>query len=149
MTIFSRRVQIIDAAASIICKCVGFLDNQGEFGFSANLDMAKRRITVEKLRRLQARTRFFVFCQRLMILACGLSVGLLVVAMAMPQKRVLDDLELALNDASERERVIHEEKRDYEAELRALREDPEFLEIHARDRLDFHREGERILKFSE
>jgi len=130
-------------------KYIGFLDNQGVFGFPADHDMARRRITVEKLRRLQARTRFFVFCQRLMILACGLSMGLLVVAMAMPQKRLLDDLQLALDEASERERVIHDEKRDYETELRALREDPEFLEIHARDRLDFHREGERILKFTE
>jgi len=111
--------------------------------------MAKRRITVEKLRGLQARTRFFVFCQRVMILACGLSFGLLVVAMAMPQKRVLDDLELALEEASARERAVYDEKRDYETELRALREDPEFLEIHARDRLDFHRQGERILKFRE
>jgi len=110
--------------------------------------MAKRRITLEKLKRLQARTHFFVFCQRLMILTCGLSVGLLVVAMAVPQKRVLDALQLALDEANKRESVIHDEKRDYETELRALREDPEFLEIHARDRLDFHREGERILKFS-
>jgi uncharacterized membrane protein YgaE (UPF0421/DUF939 family) len=111
--------------------------------------MAKRRITVEKLRGLQTRTRFFVFCQRMMMLACGLSFGLLVVAMAMPQKRVLDDLELALEKASARERAAYDEKRDYETELRALREDPEYLEIHARDRLDFHRQGERILKFRE
>ncbi len=111
--------------------------------------MAKRRITVEKLRRIQSRTRFFVFCQRVMVLAFGLSAGLLVVAAAMPQKRILDDLELALEDANGRERAVHEEKRDFETELRALRDDPEFLEIHARDRLDFYREGERILKFRE
>ena len=111
--------------------------------------MARRRITVEKLKRLQARTRWLVFCRRLMVMACGLAAGMLVVAMAMPQKRVLDDLELALEEASQREWVVLEEKRDYETELRALREDPEFLEIHARDRLDFHREGERILKFRE
>jgi len=111
--------------------------------------MARRRFTVAKLKRVQSRTRFFLFCQRVMILAFGLSAGLLVVASAMPQKRILDDLELALEDANKRERAIHEEKVDFETELRALREDPEFLEIHARDRLDFHREGERILKFRE
>jgi len=111
--------------------------------------MARRQITVVKLKALQRRTRFFVFCQRVMMLACGLSFGLLVVAMGMPQKRVLDGLELALEEANEREREIHDQKRNYEAELRALREDPEFLEIHARDRLDFHRDGERILKFRE
>jgi hypothetical protein len=111
--------------------------------------MAKRRITVEKLRRIQSRTRFFVFCQRVMAMVFGLSAGLVVVAMAMPHKRILDDLELTLEEVNERERAIHEEKRDFETELRALREDPEFLEIHARDRLDFHREGARILKFRE
>ena len=111
--------------------------------------MTRRRITVEKLRRLEARTRWLVFCRRLMAMACGLAAGMLVVAMAMPQKRVLDDLELALEEAQQREQAILEEKQDYETELRALREDPEFIEIHARDRLDFHREGERILKFPE
>lgn len=111
--------------------------------------MAKRRITVEKLRRIQSRTRFFVFCQRVMILVFGLSAGMLVVAMGMPQKRILDDMELVMEEANERERTIHEEKRDYDTELRALREDPAYLEIHARDRLDFYREGERILKFRE
>jgi hypothetical protein len=34
-------------------------------------------------------------------------------------------------------------------ELRALKEDPAFLEIHARDRLDYYREGERVLKFKD
>jgi hypothetical protein len=34
-------------------------------------------------------------------------------------------------------------------ELRALREDPMFLEIHARDRLDYCREGERVLRFKQ
>jgi cell division protein FtsB len=130
-------------------RIIGFLDNQEQLDFTGDHDMAKRPITVEKLRGLQTRTRFFVFCQRVLMLAMGLSVGLLVVAMAMPQKRVLDDLEVALDEASQRERAIHDEKRNYEAELRALREDPEFLEIHARDRLDFHRDGERILKFRE
>lgn len=111
--------------------------------------MAKRRITIEKLRRIERRTRFFVFCQRVMMLAFGLSAGMLVVASAMPQKRILDDLERALAESRNREQAVLEEKQDYETELRALREDPEFLEIHARDRLDYYRDGERILKFRE
>lgn len=106
-------------------------------------------MTAEKLRRIQTRTRGLVLCRRVMILACGLSVGLVVVSMAMPHKRVLDDLETALEEAGEREKSIATEKQDFETELRALREDPAFLEIHARDRLDYYREGERILKFRE
>ena len=109
--------------------------------------MARRRITIDRLRRIERRTRFYVFCQRVMMLAFGLSAGLLVVASAMPQKRVLDDLERALTESRNREQAMLEEKQDHETELRALREDQEFLEIHARDRLDYYREGERILKF--
>lgn len=109
--------------------------------------MAARRITVEKIRSMQARTRFFVLGQRVMALACGLAAGFVVVAWAMPQKRLLDDLGDALSDAHAREREILDEREFHEIELNALRNDPAFLEIHARDRLDYYREGERILKF--
>lgn len=111
--------------------------------------MAKQRMTVEKLQRIQARTRVFVLCRRAMLLAFALAVGFFVVALAMPQKEVLDELEAQLVDAAHREQEIAAEKQDYETELRALREDPAFLEIHARDRLDYYREGEKILKFKE
>ena len=38
--------------------------------------------------------------------------------------------------------------REYkQIEMRALKEDPAFLEIHARDRLDYYMEGERVFKF--
>lgn len=111
--------------------------------------MAKQRMTVEKLRRIQARTRVFVLCRRVMLLACALAVGTVVVAMAMPEREVLNELEAQLADTVKREQLIAAEKQDYETELRALREDPAFLELHARDRLDYYREGEKILKFRE
>jgi cell division protein FtsB len=85
----------------------------------------------------------------MMLMGCALAVGMVVVAMAMPQKESLDDLESQLVAASHREQEIAAEKTDYETELRALREDPAFLEMHARDRLDYYREGEKILKFRE
>ncbi len=109
--------------------------------------MAKSRITVDKLKRIRARTRLLVFGQRVLVLACGLAGGFVVVAAAFPQKRVLDDLVDALAEAEEREQEVLAEREHFEIELKALREDPAFLEIHARDRLDFYREGERILKF--
>lgn len=109
--------------------------------------MSIRRIKVENLRSMQARTRVFVFGQRVMALACGLAAGFVVVAWAMPQKRVLDELENALADAHARESEILAEREFHEIELNALRNDPSFLEIHARDRLGYYRDGERVLKF--
>ena len=49
--------------------------------------------------------------------------------------------------AKEREEKVLADREYHQIEHRALREDPEFLEIHARDRLDYYRAGERVLKF--
>lgn len=111
--------------------------------------MGKKRMTIEKFRRLERRTRRLALMRRLLVMCCGVVAGMVVVSMAMPQKQALDELEQALEDARAREMLVIEEKEQFEIELQALREDREFLEIHARDRLDFHREGERILKFRE
>jgi cell division protein FtsB len=76
-----------------------------------------------------------------------LAVGFVVVATAVPQKRKLEELQSKLEKTKAREREVFAEREYYEIEHRALREDPEFLEIHARDRLNYYREGERVLKF--
>jgi hypothetical protein len=70
-----------------------------------------------------------------------------VVATAIPQKRALEKLETKLKLAKERERMVIAERDHRRIELRALREDPSFLELQARDRLDYSREGERVLRF--
>jgi len=76
-----------------------------------------------------------------------MAVGLVVVATAVPQKRRLVELEGKLVQANAREQDALAERESYEIEQRALREDPAFLEIYARDRLNVYREGERVLKF--
>lgn len=76
-----------------------------------------------------------------------MAVGFVVVATAFPQRRELERLEAKLKIAQEHEATIVADKEYHEIEYRALREDPAFLEIHARDRLDYYREGERVLKF--
>jgi len=76
-----------------------------------------------------------------------MAVGFVVVATAVPQKRRVEELEEKLAQANVREQDMLAERESYEIEHRALREDPAFLEIHARDRLNVYREGERVLKF--
>ena len=109
--------------------------------------MARKTPAMVKLARIEARTKtinglrqfvFVVFC------AAG---GFLCVAMALPQRDKLEDMETRLEDAKHRETLALEERDNYLTENRAIKEDPAFLEVHARDRLDRYREGEKVLKF--
>lgn len=109
--------------------------------------MARKRIEAAKLTRLEARTRMIRGAGRLVFIAFSVALGFVVLATAMPQKRELEKLEARLILAQERERLANAQRDQRRIELRALREDPTYLEIHARDRLDFCREGERILRF--
>ena len=109
--------------------------------------MARKRIEAAKLTRLEARTRMIRGAGRLVFIAFGVALGFVVLATAMPQKRELEKLEARLILAQDRERLANAQREQRRIELRALREDPAYLEIHARDRLDYCREGERILRF--
>lgn len=109
--------------------------------------MGKRRMATAKLTRLEARTRFIKGVCRLVFVVFCMSAGFVVVATAFPQRRELERLEAKLALAKEREASIIAERDNRQIEYRALKEDPEFLEIHARDRLDYSREGEKVLRF--
>ena len=109
--------------------------------------MVRKRIEAAKLTRLEARTRMIRGAGRLVFIAFGVALGFVVLATAVPQKRELDKLETRLIQAQEREKRATAQRQQRSIELRALREDPAYLEIHARDRLDYYREGERILRF--
>lgn len=109
--------------------------------------MAKKRMEAAKLTRLEARTRVIQGAGKIALLACCLSLGFVVVATAFPQRRTLEKLETKLKLAQQREKLVSAEREHRRIELRALREDPAFLELQARDRLDYSREGERVLRF--
>ena len=109
--------------------------------------MARRTLAIEKVRRLEVRTRAIQRAGHAVFVVLCLAVGFVVVATAMPQKRKLAELEVKRQKAQAREQAVLAEREYYEIEHRALREDPAFLEIQARDRLNYYREGERVLKF--
>lgn len=100
-----------------------------------------------KLTRLEARTRAIRGAGSFVFVLFCMAIGFVVVATAFPQHRELERLEAKLELAKKREEVVLAEREHHQIEYRALREDPDFLEIHARDRLDYYREGERILRF--
>ncbi|PAW70470.1 MAG: hypothetical protein B9S30_02415 [Verrucomicrobiia bacterium Tous-C5FEB] len=110
--------------------------------------MAGKHMEAGNLARLEARTRRAKAMVRCAFVLFSVSLGFVVVAMAVPQYRILKELETKVGDAEKRQRVALAERDHRRIELQALREDPAFLEIHARDRLDMCREGERVLRFN-
>ena len=109
--------------------------------------MSKQRITGVKLTRLEARTRVIHGAGRVVFMVLCMAVGFVVVATAFPQQREVERLEAKLKLVKDQEKLILAEREFRQIECRALKEDPAFLELHARDRLDYYREGERVLKF--
>jgi hypothetical protein len=106
----------------------------------------KKSTSCVKLKRLEAQTQVIRAVNRIVIGVMGLVLGLAVVASALPQKRRLHELESKLALTLEAEAKVVAEKDHRETEYLALKEDPEFLELNAMDRLNLHREGERVYR---
>lgn len=99
------------------------------------------------LARLEARTRIVKALVRCAFVLFCVSLGFVVLAMAVPQNKSLQRLEAKLAETKEREKLALAERDHRRIELQALREDPAYLEVHARDRLGMYREGEKVLRF--
>ena len=108
--------------------------------------MARKRMEVEKLVRLENRARALQGAGRLVFVFFCAALGFVVVATAFPQRRELQKLETRLEQSKARERTVVSDQEHRHIELKALRQDPTFLEIQARDRLDFCADGERVLR---
>ncbi|NJM36695.1 MAG: hypothetical protein HC845_01805 [Akkermansiaceae bacterium] len=96
---------------------------------------------------MEARTRAIQGAGHFTFVLFCMAAGFVVVATAFPQRREMEKLEAKLVLAKNREKEILADREYHQIEHRALREDPAFLEIHARDRLDYYLEGEKVLKF--
>lgn len=77
----------------------------------------------------------------LLILVCA-AVGMTVV----PQLNELKRLEAELDDSHDREADVLEQIDQRRRELAALRENPEFQELQARDLLELYRPGETVMR---
>lgn len=110
--------------------------------------MAKRSLpSMAKMARIQARTRFIDSLRRLVFVVFCAAFGFAFVAMAMPHRTKLDEMEKRLEIARKHEMEVLAVRENEITEHRAVQEDPAFMEIHARDRLNLYEEGERVLKF--
>ncbi|MEP2776125.1 MAG: hypothetical protein ABJQ29_00440 [Luteolibacter sp.] len=109
--------------------------------------MARKQFTAEKVARMEAATRFIKWVNRFLCVMVAIAFGALISATAIPQKRKLAELQTQLRMTEEREQEAIDEKEHKEIQLHALREDTAYLEVQARDRLNYYREGERVLRF--
>ena len=66
--------------------------------------------------------------------------------LSVPQMRKLRSLNEELARANAQEAHVRSQKEQKTRELAALRNDPAYLELVARDRLDLYRSGERIYR---
>lgn len=87
--------------------------------------------------RIVTRTAFSVF----LITAC-VALGVL----SVPQMRKLRALKEELARARALESHVEQEKDQKRRDLNAIRNDPAYLELVARDRLDLYREGEKVYR---
>jgi len=109
--------------------------------------MARKRKTIApKVTRLEARTRAIGLANKFLFFSMCLAVGFVVVAAAVPQKRKLDEIEAQVAEARQRQADVTAERDDTVALYHALKEDRSCLEQYARDRLDYYREGEKVLR---
>lgn len=110
--------------------------------------MAKKRVTEKKLAQMESANRLIQGINKLLCVGLAVAFGLLIAATAAPQKRELEKLQAKLRVAQAREQESLDRKEYKEIELQALREDPSYLEIQARDRLNYYQQGEKVLRFS-
>jgi cell division protein FtsB len=109
--------------------------------------MAVKIPVMGKLARIEARTEAFNSLRRMLFVVFCAASGFTCVAMAFPHRQRLDEMEQSLKEAKVREQLALADRDNMLTEHKALREDPEFLEVHARDRWGLYREGEKVLKF--
>lgn len=92
--------------------------------------------------RLLKRLNIFAF-YTLLIIGC---IGL--IAKSLPEFRSLQEAEAELLVVHANEAAMEAQYDQQLREYRALEQDPYFLEIYGRDRLDLYKEGERVFRFS-
>lgn len=109
--------------------------------------MGRKQFTAKKLANVETSTRFVRGINRILCFCVAIAFGLLIAATAAPQKQDYEKLQTKLLQTQAREETALARKEYKEIQLKALREDTSYLEIQARDRLNYYRPGERVLRF--
>ena len=98
---------------------------------------------------LRARTAGIRIVNRAAFTLLLLTTCVAMAVLSVPQVRELRTLKEELSRANAQENHVRAYKGQKNRELNALRDDPAYLELVARDRLDLCRSGERIYRIEE
>ncbi len=96
--------------------------------------------------KIEARTEWIRSLNRSVVSVMALGVGVVVVASAVPERKRLSAMETELRETIAREAEARAERDADAVHYQALKDDPQYLEERARDRLDYCRPGERVLR---
>ena len=115
--------------------------------------MAKNRRNNSKRQRreggynkMRARTDRINSGVRLALCGLALTACCAFLAAALPHYKKLEQLRVGLDEVLTNEQAVIERKDAKERELRAIEEDPSYLELIARDRLNYYEPGEHIFR---
>ncbi len=115
--------------------------------------MAKNRKNLGRKRRreggynkMRARTDRINAGVRLALCGFALTACCAFLVAALPHQKKLDELRVDLDDVLSDEQAVIDQKDAKERELRAIESDPDYLEIIARDRLNYYKSGEHIFR---
>ncbi len=75
-----------------------------------------------------------------------IALCVLLVVPALPQYRLLKEVEDELSTAEKEERILYEKSLRLGSEVRALRKNPEYLQARARDPLRVQEDGETVIQ---
>lgn len=96
--------------------------------------------------KVRARTEKMNASVRLALCALALTAAVAFMVAALQPYRELTRMRGGLSEVQHQEMAVIERKDNKERELRAIEEDPKYLELIARDRLDYYKPGEHIFR---
>jgi cell division protein FtsB len=108
--------------------------------------MAKKRHTKRNVRRLKAQTKFVRVTNGFLTTVILVSAAIIVSLSYLPQKNAYEKKQGELAEARQREEEAESQLDYLRVKLDAIKNDPAYLEIEARDRLQVYRPGETIFR---
>lgn len=111
--------------------------------------MADKKHTRKNIRRLKAQTTFIRTANGILITVILLGLGLIFCLSYLPQKNAYGKKLGELAEAQEREEQAESQLDYLRVKLEAIKNDPAYLEIQARDRLQVYRPGETIFRIEQ
>lgn len=108
----------------------------------------KRRSSKKQptLQTLTLQTVLIKESKKLALLILCVGAPLLIYIYTIPEEKKLTELEERLENAEKEERLALENNDRITREINAYRSNPEYLEIIARDHLNYYKEGETVIR---